>query len=225
MPALIRAPLSKLCAGPWLAAAFVLPLNSPQRWQLQAYSGIAPHHLSFGSAGLHIAVAASAQPLIYPLKEDFQARGLRVSAHARGLPRLKAGLVEGAPGNDDFALRVGFVIAGRHTLNFFRRLFAPAWLRPLLRQAGERGLDRVEFFDVAQTLPSGEAWQSGAAGILHQRVVKRLAPAAGSAIQDLSFEEHFATALPVSALWISCDGDDTASSFDVDLERVELSSD
>jgi hypothetical protein len=96
---------------------------------------------------------------------------------------------------------------------------APAWVQRLFALAPPHmGVAGIRFFNVALS-PSqvGQSRQHPASALISERVVT--APdATGRFIVAVDFD----TPLESAAVWISVDGDDTASRFTLTLARLEL---
>ena len=97
------------------AAAFAVPLQQMNDWQLLQYSGIAPNQVSFAQEGMTVKVMGSASPIIYPLDEARLVRRIEVTGTLYKLLTLDAEK-QGLKDNDDFSLKIGLVVAGDKTL-------------------------------------------------------------------------------------------------------------
>ncbi len=202
-----------------LFGLLLIPTQSPELWQPEKYSGIPAHVLNFSQDGLLIRVKNSSSPLFYPLPETKKIVGFSVDGEFRGLPQFSKLTDQGEKGADDFALRVGFVIPGSKTLSGLKRMMAPAWVKNLYGKIPPgQGLDHVQFFNLVQN----------PALVTRQRVH----PMSDLIQEDFvstidkpgSFHFNYTLKTPVNAvaLWLSTDGDDTKSSFDVLVSKLQL---
>jgi hypothetical protein len=202
----------------WPALLLIVPLTMPAGWQTLAFRNIRPHAADFSPAGLTIDVRESAAPIIYPLPERTTVRVLQARGTVTGGLNVSAD-VQGQPGFDDFALRLGLVEAGGRRPGFFARLFAPAWLRTLFRLAPSgTGIERVRFFAVGTDRAQlGRQRRHPSSELLFETVV---------AVPDERgrFEMRVPLDPPpeVLAVWVSADGDDTRSTFSVRIEHLAL---
>lgn len=210
-----------LALGPLAAGAqssISIPLNDRSGWQVLEFRRIAPHRIRFSAAGLEMKVESSAMPVIYPLPKAARVAAVRVKGRVAGTLRLPPGR-QGEPGFDDYAFRIGLVAPGERTLNFVQRPLAAPWVRRLFDLAPPGGgISRIHFLNVgAAGEPVGRRRQHPSSDLLEEQVVAAL-PADGR----LDFTHTLERPLDTIALWLSSDGDDTASSFTVLVEEIEL---
>lgn len=168
---------------------------------------------------MNVRVDKSASPLIHALNSSRKVVGFHIKGEFRGLPSFPDVARQGEKGADDYALRIGFVIPGNKRLSGFKKLLAPQWIKSLYEKVPEgSGVDHIEFFNVTQSP--------------RQLGLRRIHP-----LSDLIEENFFAqvsragtfdyeytlkTPLEAAAIWISIDGDDTKSAFDVLISTLEL---
>lgn len=210
-----------LLAEPAFGAGVTLsvPLTTAEAWLVLSYRRIPPNRLRAGPLGLEIIVERSAGPIVHALSPPRRVARVEVAGRIDGRLRLASTATQGDKGFDDYVLRVGLVETGTRTLGTLRRPFAAGWVKRLFDLAPRgTGLSRIRFLNVGA--------DSGRVG------VKRRHP-----LSDLLFEEVVTTpddsgafhlSVPVdpptevAAIWLSADGDDTASSFVVRITRFEL---
>jgi hypothetical protein len=201
------------------ALPLVIPLTGSTGWHVLSFAKIPVNEVRFGASGMAIRVEASAGPVVYPLAT----RTLVAGVQAEG--RLLRGRLEvdsarqGQRGADDYVLRLGLVEAGSRRLDFLRRSLAPAWVRQLHALAPPgAGISRVTFLAVAQD-PSrvGEHRRHPSSDLLHERVVAAL-DAGGRFRIDVRLDAP----TEVGAIWLSSDGDDSKSAFEVQVESLVL---
>jgi len=206
-------------ASALLLAAFAIPLQRPDGWETLVFGRVPANQVTFSEVGLHIRVDRSAGPLVFPLPASRLVRRVQASGRVRGAVRLEPGQRQGQRGADDYVLRIGLVEAGSRTLGRFERLTAPAWVRRLFALAPPHtGISQVSFYNVANATSSiGTMRQHPLSDLLHEQVV-----AAVDASGAFHIDHDFGTERRVLAVWLSSDGDDTQSSFEVTLERLEL---
>jgi hypothetical protein len=204
---------------PWLllAALVLTPLDQPLAWQRLSFRGIASNRVTFDDGLMTIHVDRSAGPLVWPLPAATPLE--RVAVHGRIVGTLRTTADrQGLPGADDFALRVGLVESGARRPSFLQRRFAPAWVRHLFSLAPPgQGIGRVRFFNLGLS-PDQLGWSRThpLSDLLHETV-------AAVADADGRFTVVARSpATPVIALWLSADGDDTQSTFDVVIDAIEL---
>jgi hypothetical protein len=165
-----------------------------------------------------IEVNDSASPLVHPLPSVQWVNQVKIKAQLKQ-PLDYEGSSAGARNSDDFPLRIGLVLEGNRRLNFFERMMAPKWVKALhsLDQSGS-GIDCIHFLNFCdgRTPASFESRGHPLSPYLIETVVGAFQD--GAIDQIITLEEP----LPVIALWISCDGDDTSSKYTVTLEELEL---
>ena len=204
---------SVVCCG------FLVPLGSPVGWEVLSFSGIPPNRATFERQGLRLDIDRSAGPIVYPLPQPTIVTRVRAVGRVSGRLSLDSSLQQGRPGADDYALRIGLVEAGTRRLGWFQRLTAASWVKRLFALApDEAGISVVRFLNVAES-PShvGSARQHPLNDLFYEHVVTSI-DAEGRFAIDHSLER----ATPVLAVWLGSDGDDTSSTFNVIVERIEL---
>jgi len=199
-------------------APLLVPLHEQKGWQVLQYSNLPPHRVNFSPAGLQMTVEASAMPVIYPLRSPMRVAAVRVQGRVDGSLRLPA-LRQGEPKFDDYVFRLGLVASGERKLNFVQRQVAPSWVRTLFALAPEgSGISRIQFFNVgADSAAIGRERQHPLSELIFERVVAVPRPDG-----RFDFEHRLALPLDAVAVWLSSDGDDSGSSYAVQVERIEL---
>lgn len=189
-----------------------------KNWQSLNYRNIPANTFSLDDSSLKIEVNASAGPLIYVFDRPVMMQQIFAQGQLGQLPSLPPGLIQGEKGADDFVLRIGLVLAGDKTLNFAQRLIAAPWVNTLFSLApSDEGVDHVQFLNLAN--PGSRPWKSrqhpDGKGLFQEIVV-------GDAKANKTFQLNYQLpeARRVLALWISSDGDDTDSSFELHINRI-----
>jgi hypothetical protein len=202
-----------------LMAVIVIPLQNSGEWKQESYSKIQKNEVVFSTSGLLVKVNKSASPLFYPLLPTKKIGGFRVSGEFRGLPKFNASAVQGSKGADDFALRVGFVSPGANRLSGLKRFFAPAWIKNLYSAIpSDSGVEKVRFFNVTQTKALlGKSRLHPSSDLISEENFV-MAERKGPFDYSYDFKEPIETA----AIWISIDGDDTNSKYDVLISKLEI---
>jgi hypothetical protein len=199
----------------FLAGIIVIPLSIKGPWIEEKYSKIPANQNIFNDSGLSVVVKKSASPLIYPLREKAHVKSIHIQGVFHSLPNFKKGI-------DDQPLRVGLIIEGEKKLNFAQKILAADWVKRIFEMASsDRGIDRIYFYNVTQDP--------------HQVGLSRQHP-----LSDLIWESYFAHIdapqkfdyiIPSThsektlGLWIGIDGDDTQSSYQVDINKLTLETD
>lgn len=188
-------------------------------WKSLTFNNIAPNKVSIEKGSLHIAVRNSASPLIYRLDGPTRLTGVSIAATWNGGLRIPKGVTQGEKNADDFVLKFGIVEAGDRTLNWLQRRIAAGWIRQLygLAPAGT-GVRRINFLSTT-TQPEllGSRRTHPLNELLHETRITLL-EGPGAFEMTHCFDES----VDVLGLWISSDGDDTGSSFDLTISSITL---
>ena len=203
------------------AGMFVLPLQQQDHWQVLEYSNLPANRVEFDARGMSVSVSRSASPIIYPLPDSRPVRAVEVRGELSKLLNLE-GKTQGQAGADDFSLKIGLVLAGEKTLNFFQHLVSPGWIKTLYALAPQgSGIDHILFLNAVQDeqLLGGQR-QHPLSSLIYERnvwLIDRSGP----------FELSYELEVPrdVVAVWISIDGDDSGSEFSVQISKLVLTTD
>jgi hypothetical protein len=204
---------SQSSSGPVL-----VPLSEQTDWQVLQFRNLPPHRIRFSEAGLEIMVDGSAMPLIYPLSRATRVKEIRIRARFEGALRVPADR-QGEKKFDDYVFRIGLVEPGERTLNPFERQLAAPWVRKLFELAPKGGgISRIHFFNVGTDKAQiGRDRQHPISDLILEKVV-----AVPRADGRFDFAHALEPPLETIAIWLSSDGDDTGSKFNVLVEQIEL---
>lgn len=200
-------------------AVLVIPTEKLDGWRTEKFSNIPSNEVSASGNGLLVRVRKSASPLIFPLKSPLKILGFKITGEFRGLPKFSDTSKQGQKRSDDYALRVGLIIPGEKRLSGVKKFFASQWVKQLYSQVPSGlGLDHVHFFNVTQN-PSqaGKSRVHPASDLMREEFIA-LAEKNGPFTYEYSLKQP----LEAVAVWISIDGDDTKSEYEVLLSRMEL---
>ncbi len=202
-----------------LFASLVVPVQQIQSWKVETYSKIPAHVVSASPEGLLVKVQKSASPLIHPLLQKERISGFQISGDFRGLPKFDDIKKQGDQKNDDYPLRFGLIVPGTKKLTGIKKFFAPKWVQQLYSQVpSELGLDRIQFFNITQSESQlGTRRIHPLSDLIEEefvQLVKKPGP----------FEFSYKIQPPLDALgiWLSLDGDDTQSTYEVLIQKIEL---
>lgn len=203
-------------------AALVIPTQDLKDWKIEQFSKIPKNDIAASAAGLKIKVEKSASPLVYPLSTNKKIIGFKMKGEFFGLPQFKDPLLQGEKGFDDYPLRIGFVIRGEKQLTGLKKLLAANWVKNLyaLVQDGS-GLDSVQFYNVTQNEKQLGKQRTHPKTDLFLETFFEVIRTPGAFV----YEYRFQSPKDVAAVWISVDGDDTKSSYEVLISQFELNMD
>jgi hypothetical protein len=200
---------------------FALEID-PNHFEILSFSSIVPNKVSFNKGIIHVSIKDSASPLIYPFSQPRKFKSIKVSGNIIGKLNLEK-KKQGQKNADDFTFRLGLVLEGDKTLNFFQRQFAPAWITKLYslgKKANASGIEKIIFYNVVQDNSLiGNQRQHPLSDLLYEKFVTHT-----------NSQNHFEILLnekdlpseKILALWISSDGDDTHSSYEVTISQFSL---
>ena len=201
--------------------AFDVPVADLAAWNILSFRNIAANTVTVNNGLLDIAVNKSASPLVHKLAAPLTVTAVTVDANWSGALKLPENTVQGEDGADDFILKLGIVEAGDRKLNWLQRRIAADWLQQLFKLApAGTGVRRINFLSTTQQQSLvGTARVHPLNDLLYETRVTYL-PSPG----DFTMTYRFPEPVDVLGLWISADGDDTASNFDLQIRRITLHS-
>ncbi|WP_372656314.1 hypothetical protein [Halobacteriovorax sp.] len=199
-----------------LPLTFALNLElDTNKWQTVTYSKIPSNKITNVNNSLKVTVNSSSSALVFPFKKTTHIESLFIKARVEGDINY-SGLEPGNEGADDFPLRVGLILKGENTLNFFQKALAPKWLVELDTLAKEKGgFDKIHSFIFYTTPPTFKSREHPLSSHFYESVA---APFKNSKIEyttPLNLKD-------VIGIWMSADGDDTKSSFTVTIDKIEI---
>lgn len=203
----------------FLFAAIVIPTNNLTDWKTEKFSNVTKNETTVSRNGILIRVNSSAGPMIFPLKSKIKIVGFKIRGEFQGLPKISNSSLQGEKGFDDYPLRLGFVIPGERKLSGFKKMISAQWVKNLYEQVKDgTGIDSVHFFNVTQNSQQVGKTRSHPASDLFKEEFFAEAKHSGPFAYDFQFEKP----IEAIAVWISIDGDDTNSAFDVLISSLEL---
>ena len=201
------------------AFALDIPVGDLDQWTTLSFNRIPANSVSVSDGALHIAVDRSASPLVYKLGRPTRITGVTVVARWAGQLRIPEGATQGDEDADDFVLKLGIVEAGDRTLNWIQRRIAADWIKQLFRLAPKgAGVNRINFLSTTQTSTQlGSSRTHPLNDLLHETRITHL-----EGPGEFEMTHRFEAPVETLGLWISSDGDNTGSSFDLYIERITL---
>lgn len=199
-----------------LFAAIAIPLTTASGWKDLKFNHIPANKIEFSEAGLKIKVENSSSPLIYPLNKTMLIKGFKADLEITGE-------LNSSPGQwpEDAYLRMGFVAPGERRLGMMEKMLASAWIKQLFKLAPEgSGVDKIYFFSLVTSdqfvgqkriLPKSK-------NLIEEFIVM----ARPGDQKNMTFQYQFTKPFQVTALWLSADGDDTHSRFQLAIKRLSL---
>ena len=214
-------------ALPWVALAaegvsetstkLSVPVHDSAGWENLHYRRLAANQVEFTPGGVRIMVRASASPLIYPLSAPRRVSKASVRLRVSG---TLATPPDGEKWDEDSRFRLGFVVSGDKRLSVWSKAAAPAWVKRLFSLAPKNGgIDRIVFLMLGRSPAKvGDTRRHPSSELIEERIAWSVDKEKG----ELKLDAVLDPPLAASALWISVDGDDTRSSYEVLVESIEL---
>lgn len=199
-----------------------VPVGVVGAWKNLSYSSIPPNEVTVSDGALLISVEDSASPLVHGFDEPLMLTGITVVATYSGGLRIPDDATQGDENADDFVLKVGVVESGDRTLNWLQRRIAADWIKRLHELAPEdSGIRRINFLSTTQ---SGSLLGTGRTHPLSDLLYEqRITLVEGPG--EFRISHRFPEPVEALGLWLSSDGDNTNSSFEVRVERITLETD
>ncbi len=194
-----------------LAWSAELPLTQ-EKWVSLSFSKIPKNHVQFNDGEMRVSVDQSAGPLVQKLEAPLKVSSFKVKGELKGLKKVETGAFD-----EDSVLRIGLVAVGERTLNAVKRVFAADWIKKLFALAPPKtGLDKIYFFNLTNRPELvGKKREHPKSDLMLENVFHSL-------VGEGAFEAEFKLEAPleVAALWLSVDGDDTKSKFDLTIRQI-----
>lgn len=199
-----------------LLAAMIIPLDASE-WTMLKYNKIPSHQISNQQQSLVIKIDKSASPIVQKLKSPFEVSKFQVDLEIVG------GLNPSDDGKfpEDSLFRMGLVAKGDKKLGWWQRKIAADWVLKLFDLASkEEGLDKIYFFNLDSTASNvGKKRTHPSSDLIHEEIIQSF----DGKSPHISFLASFPP-ITTLALWLSTDGDQTGSSFEVKIKRITLES-
>ena len=197
-----------------------IPLSTPIHWEILSFRNIPTNQVGFSQQGLLIKVDKSASPLIYKLPKTEKLIQVEVEGKVvSGELKLKNNKDQGLKFDDDFVFRLGLVAEGNKKLSWLERQAVPKWIQRLHEIAPkDKGIDAIYFYEVAQDSSLvGRKRHHPLSDLMKEEIVVSL-----QTDGMFRFTKILDAALPVTGLWISTDGDDSKSTYQVLITKINL---
>lgn len=200
-----------------LFAIVAIPLTQTSGWSALHFNKIPHNEMTFLDQKMKVAVKESSSVFVYKLKEPLKVTGFDFQIEIDGKLNEQNSTFE-----EDSYFRLGLVTIGKKTLNEFQRSMAADWVRKIFDLVkNEKGLDQVYFYNVAtESAQKGKSRNSPDTDLIHEEVIA--AKDAEQTIIDAQFD------LPkekqIVAIWLKSDGDNTDSSFQIQINKLNLHS-
>ena len=204
-----------------LWAVMAIPVTTPgPDWHPYKYNNIKNNRIQHTQEALEIHVDQSASPLIYPFDRPIVVHGFSLEADLIGSPpKIPKDKQQGEKGFDDFVLRLGFIIKGENRLSFAQRWLAPQWLVDMeALLSNGMGIKEISFMTTClQKANLGKKRQHSFNKKLKEHCIFHLEKEG-----PFQLNHNFKKPLTSLGLWISSDGDDTKSRFQLRIKSLNI---
>ncbi len=165
---------------------------------------------------LQIKVNKSSSPLIFKLASTETVSQFKIDLEISG--QLNGPLQK--PFEEDSYLRMGFVVPGEKTLKWYQKKFAADWVLKLFDLAPkDQGIDRIEYFNITREgLELGTSRVHPKSELIKETIISIWKKTDTRKIIEYKLKNP----LKAVALWISTDGDDSKSNFEIKIHKLEL---
>lgn len=186
----------------------------PSNWKAVKYDSIKANEFNYNNE-LIIKVNKSSSPLVYKLNNLHKTKEILIRARMQGTINYSS--KAGSDKNDDFPLRVGLITKGDNQLNFFQRSIAPKWILKLNKLGNQYGgFDKIHSFILYSQIPEFQERLHPLSEYFMERVLGKIEN------DEKVYKYKLPRELDVIGIWLTCDGDDTDSSFTVFLSQLSL---
>ena len=200
---------------------FSIPFSNEAWYQLN-YSKIKSNQVRFEPDKLRITVNKSASPLIFPFEQLVKINSIRVRAKlVQGKININENNNQLETKFDDFIFRLGAVFEGDKKLGFFKKKIAPMWIKELFKlNQTETGISHIEFFNIysSRHIKESSRRQHPSSKLMYENFYALISPD-GEIKMDIPLEHINKN---IVALWLSSDGDQTSSSFKIDISDISI---
>jgi len=185
-------------------------------WKVLSFDNIKTHKINFLIDRLEVVVSKSAAPLIYKFEKPLNVKKVELQTRIQGYINFDG--KEGDKNVDDAYLRVGLIIKGNKTLNFFQRAVAPRWVKALYEVGqGDDGVDKILFLTSFERSELFHTSRSHDNQSYYEEIFafKR----SGNTINGIF---DLPESVKIIGLWLSSDGDDTLSQFSINIKSLQF---
>lgn len=172
----------------------------------------------YSNKGSHLVakVKQSSSVLLKPFSEKVSVKSVTVTWKTSGELKVKTLDLHRTKAGDDAYFRVGLIISGPAPMVPF---FAPAWIKKS-KQVLKLPSDKMIYLTLGATVAPGKIWTNPYSGSIQGASANRH-------LQDMEWTVSTFD-LPkdteIVGLWLFADGDNTKSSFEVEVKSIQLNS-
>lgn len=201
-----------------LYGMFIVPLDQQGIWKHIQFDKIASNKIEF-SKSLKIEVNKSSSFLVFPLTKKQVVESFEIQGSYSGGLNLPEGKEQGYGKADDFAFKFGFILPGKEQLSGVKKWLAPGWVKKVYAMAPkDQGLDHLELFAATQQkMMLGKKRIHPSSDFFHEEYAFELSKSG-----EFSFSKKLEKPVTALALWLSSDGDNSQSSFKIEIKSLKV---
>lgn len=214
-------------------AMIAVPMSTSDGWLELKFNKIKPNVVERSETGTLVKVDGSASPLIHGFGKIVQIDGFEAEVEISGsMNQMEAW----KDFEEDSLLRIGLVAEGPEKLGTMGSLFAPEWVKRMFELAPKgHGLDKIYFYSITSRADlDGKSRQHPKSKFMHEQNAFLMPSQAGATIGStdaaavksvlVSVSRKFPKPIPAAGIWLSIDGDDSKSKFEVKIKSLRYSS-
>lgn len=214
-------------------AMIAIPMGTSDGWLELKFNKIPPNVIERNETGTRVKVDSSASPLIHGFGKIIQIDGFEAELELSGsMKKMEAW----KDFEEDSFLRIGLVAEGPEKLGTMGSLFAPEWVKRMFALAPKgHGLDKIYFYSVTGRADlEGKSRLHPKSKFMHEEYAFLLPIQAGPTIGStdrvavkpvlFSVSKKLPKPIPTAGIWLSIDGDDSKSKFEVKIKSLRYSS-
>lgn len=185
-----------------------------EQWLALTYNKIPANQIKFENNNISIKVNKSAGPLVFKLGSKKNVSSFSISGRLKGLKKI-----ETSGFDEDSILRLGLVAVGEQTLTGPKKWLAADWVKQLFSLAPEGiGLDKIYFYNITNRSDQvGKLRKHPKSDLLLETVILKI-----DREGEFNLSHTLKAPLDTIAIWISIDGDDSASDYEITLTKLML---
>lgn len=201
-------------------AMIAIPMTTADGWLDLKFSKIKPNVVERSESGTLVKVDSSASPLIHGFGKIIAINGLEAEIEIKGTLNKMEGWKDF---EEDSILRIGVVAEGPEKLGTMGKLFAPAWVKQMFALAPDgSGLDKIYFYSVtSRDELMGKSRQHPKSKFMHEEYA--FLAGKGTGPETVVIKKSFEKPIPAAGIWLSIDGDDSKSKFEVKIKSLRYS--
>lgn len=189
-------------------------------WQPVTFAGLKPTGFQQiktpSGVGIALTVMDSSSFRVYAFEKAVTVSGISWAMRYRGLPTVSDKDAEMSKSGDDFALRIGLIIAGDDQEV---PPFAPGWVKHMAKIL-KAPAGNIVYLVASRYHAPGSTWPSPYSGHLSYVSVAELKNNTNNNWFDVSYTLPMPTR--VVGLWLMADGDNTHSDFQSEITRLRI---